>query len=177
MLNTHPTSVHHKFDLDCVNTFWDNGWKPTLWPIFSNCFATRGPKLGQRGPKLIQFWTFTQQMHTSNFKWTEWSFFQIMARWATELLWQTPEEYICEIVEMLCVWNVLYCILLEIKLLLLLTLDGWTDGHSPFLCSLPTSSTGTKVNISHSTSGISVSPISTLQVTNPSLFTTYTVTH
>ena len=38
-----------------------------------------------------------------------------------ELLWQPPEEYICEIVEMLCVWNVLYCILLEIKLILLLT--------------------------------------------------------
>ena len=43
---------------------------------------------------------------------------RLSARWATELLWQPPEEYICEIVEMLCVWNVSYCILLEIKLLL-----------------------------------------------------------
>ena len=42
----------------------------------------------------------------------------LSARWATELLWQPPEEYICEIVEMFCVWNVSYCILLEIKLLL-----------------------------------------------------------
>ena len=45
---------------------------------------------------------------------------RLSARWSTELLWQPPEEYICEIVEMLCVWNVLYCILLEIKLILLL---------------------------------------------------------
>ena len=44
---------------------------------------------------------------------------RLSARWATELLWQPREEYICEIVEMLCVWNVSYCILLEIKLLLL----------------------------------------------------------
>ena len=26
----------------------------------------------------------------------------LSARWATELLWQPPEEYICEIIEMLC---------------------------------------------------------------------------
>ena len=45
-------------------------------------------------------------------KWRMWG------RWATELLWQPPEEYICGITEMLCVWNVSYCILLEIKLLL-----------------------------------------------------------
>ena len=44
----------------------------------------------------------------------------LSSRWATELLWQRPEECICEIVEKLCVWNVSYCILLEIKLLLLL---------------------------------------------------------
>ena len=44
---------------------------------------------------------------------------RLSARWATELLWQPPEEYICEIVEMLCVRNVSYCLLLEIKLLLL----------------------------------------------------------
>ena len=43
----------------------------------------------------------------------------LSARWATELLWQPPEEYICEIVEMLHVPNVSYCILLENKLLLL----------------------------------------------------------
>ena len=43
---------------------------------------------------------------------------------ATKLLWQPPEEYICEIVEMLCVWNVLYCILLEIKLLLLIGVNA-----------------------------------------------------
>ena len=35
---------------------------------------------------------------------------------------------ICEIVEMLCVWNVLYCILLEIKLLLL-PVKGAPGGH------------------------------------------------
>ena len=38
---------------------------------------------------------------------------RLSARWATELLWQPPEECICEIVEMLCVWNVSYCIFLE----------------------------------------------------------------
>ena len=41
---------------------------------------------------------------------------RLSARWATELLWQPPEEYISKVVEM-CVWNVSYCILLEIKLL------------------------------------------------------------
>ena len=36
-----------------------------------------------------------------------------------QLLWQPPEEYICDmIVEMLCIWNVFCYILLEIKLLL-----------------------------------------------------------
>ena len=49
----------------------------------------------------------------------------LSARWATELLWQPPEEYICEIVEMLCVWNVSYCILLEIKFLPLLESICW----------------------------------------------------
>ena len=45
---------------------------------------------------------------------------RLSARWASELLWQPPEEHICEItVKMLCIWNVLCCILLEIKLLLL----------------------------------------------------------
>ena len=32
-LNTDLTSVHHKFELDCVNTFSDNGRKPPLWTI------------------------------------------------------------------------------------------------------------------------------------------------
>ena len=37
-----------------------------------------------------------------------------------QLLWQPPEENICEmILEMLCIWHVFCCILLEIKLLLL----------------------------------------------------------
>ena len=49
-------------------------------------------------------------------------YMRLSARWATELLWQPPEEYICEIVEMLCVWKVSYLILLEIKLLQLRTL-------------------------------------------------------
>ena len=49
----------------------------------------------------------------------------LSARWATELQWQPPGEYICEIVEKLCVWNISYCILLEIKLLLLLPLQKY----------------------------------------------------
>ena len=36
-------------------------------------FGTRGPKLGQHGPKLNQFRTLTQQMHTPNLKSIEWS--------------------------------------------------------------------------------------------------------
>ena len=36
ILNTHPLSVHTKFEMDCVNTFSDNSQKPTfsviLWP-------------------------------------------------------------------------------------------------------------------------------------------------
>ena len=37
ILNTYPISVHIKFELDCLNTFSDNGHKPPfsviLWPL------------------------------------------------------------------------------------------------------------------------------------------------
>ena len=37
MVDTHPISMHTKFELDCVNTFSDNGRKPQfsviLWPL------------------------------------------------------------------------------------------------------------------------------------------------
>ena len=62
---------------------------------------------------------------------------RLSARWATELHWQPPEEYICEIVEMLCVWNVSYCILLEIKLLLLLLLCSALNGQGLDECAKP----------------------------------------
>ena len=44
-LNTHPTSVHHKFELDCVNTFSDSGQKPPFWPTLCHSLAPRGPML------------------------------------------------------------------------------------------------------------------------------------
>ena len=51
-LNTHPTCAHHKFELDCVNTFSDNGWKPPFWHIFNHFLSTRGPiKIGPTSPK------------------------------------------------------------------------------------------------------------------------------
>ena len=73
--DTHPTSVHYQFELVCVNRIWDNGRKPTFLPIFSNFLATRGPQLGQRSPKVNQFWTLTQ---TSNLRLIKWLLFQIM---------------------------------------------------------------------------------------------------
>ena len=78
ILNTHLVSVNTKFELDNVNTFSDNGWKPPLWAIFSHFLATRGPKLGQHCPPKNQFWTLSQQMPTPHLKWIEWLFFQIM---------------------------------------------------------------------------------------------------
>ena len=42
ILNTYPGGVHHTFELDCLNTFWDNGRKATFWPIFSHCLGTEG---------------------------------------------------------------------------------------------------------------------------------------
>ena len=77
LLNTHPKSVHHKFEVDCVKTFWNNGQKPMFWPIFSHLWATRGPKFDPRGLKANQFWTLTQQMHRPNLKVIEWLLFQI----------------------------------------------------------------------------------------------------
>ena len=50
--NIHPISVHTKFELDCVNTFSDNGQKPQ---IFSYVVATRWPKFSQRDPNANQF--------------------------------------------------------------------------------------------------------------------------
>ena len=78
ILNTHPRSVHTKFELDCVNTFSNNGLKPLFWPIFNRFLVTRGPKLGQCCPKANQFWTLTRQMNTPNLKLIEWLLFQIM---------------------------------------------------------------------------------------------------
>ena len=73
-LNTHLTSVHHKFELDCVNAFSDNGRKPPFWPIF---WPVEGQN-GQCGPKVNKFWTLTYQMHTLNLKLIGWWLFQIM---------------------------------------------------------------------------------------------------
>ena len=35
ILNTHTISVHTKFELDCVDNFLDNGWKPSIAVILS----------------------------------------------------------------------------------------------------------------------------------------------
>ena len=74
-LNTHPISVHHKFQLDCVNTVSYNGWKPTILVHFQYFLATRGPKFAT---KANQTWTPTQQMSSPNLKWIEPWLFQIM---------------------------------------------------------------------------------------------------
>ena len=50
-------SVQTKFELHCINTFSDTGRKPPFWVNF---LATRGPKFGQRGPTVNQFWTLTK---------------------------------------------------------------------------------------------------------------------
>ena len=48
ILNTHPISVPTKFELDCVNTFSDNGWKPPfsviLWPLEGQNLANMAQK-------------------------------------------------------------------------------------------------------------------------------------
>ena len=52
------------YELDCVNTFSDNGRKSPIWPVF---VSTRGLAFGQRRQKGNQFW-FIQQMHTPKFE-------------------------------------------------------------------------------------------------------------
>ena len=61
-----PNKYTHKFELDCINTFSDNGRKPPfpviLWP-------PEGQKFGQRGPKGNQFWTLTQCVYIPSLNW------------------------------------------------------------------------------------------------------------
>ena len=68
-LNTKATSAHHRFQLDCMNTFSVNCRNPPFWPIFCRFFlAPRGPKLSQRRQKANQICTLTRQMHIRNLK-------------------------------------------------------------------------------------------------------------
>ena len=125
LLDTHPIIVHTKFELDYVNTFWDNDWKPPFWPIFSNFLATRGQNWANVIPKANQFWTLAQQMPTLNLKWIEWWHFQIMVGNPGGTDRQTDGR-----------------------------MHEHTDGCSPFLCPVLTSSAGTIISLLSEGSGI-----------------------
>ena len=68
VLNIYRTRIYRKFGMDWIICFWDN------------VFATRWPKWSQRGPKVNQCQTLTQQVYTAETFGMDWVIiFQIMA--------------------------------------------------------------------------------------------------
>ena len=141
--------MHTKFELDCVNTFSDNGRKQAFWPSLSHFWPQKDQSPANVAPKRI-ISEHPSNKYTTSLNWIAWLLLQTMVGnhhfdpfsviflvtrgpklslrrpkanhfWTLNKQMHTPNLKLIE-------WLLFH---------IMVGNPGWTDGRSPILCPLP----------------------------------------